>query len=69
MAQLQQPDGLHELRRQRQALRLPDFEPRRERHSHPSELARAVGGATHARTMTYSPGKGKAERKKRARDD
>ena len=32
MAQLQQPDGLHELRREGQRLRLPDFEPGRERH-------------------------------------
>ena len=32
MAQLQQPDRLHELRRQRQRLRLPELEPRRQAH-------------------------------------
>ena len=46
MAQLQQPDRLHQLRRQCQRLRLPNLEPRRQRHmSRPLSSPAPRGGA------------------------
>lgn len=60
MAELQQADRLHELRRERQRLRLPGFEPRREGHTSCFPAPRKVRRAA---TMDYSHGEGK----KRAR--
>jgi len=66
MAELQQPDRLHELRRQCQRLRLPDLEPRRQRHGAYSRVFQPPRGARRERTMAYSGREDKGEGKNRA---
>jgi len=59
MRQLQQPDRLHQLRRQRQRLRLPDLEPRRQRHSLCPCLPTHRGRRDAASTIAYLRGPSK----------